>query len=104
MTLNCYPLNMSKQELSPEQIKEQNTERKHFDVPYEQKELKEDSVQMRNNAIAMLEMKAGSLEYEKDGDKILSVTVKNPTKEIIFFSQDSKDIEEFLKLEIPKSL
>ena len=95
---------MPKEKLNSEQETAENIERRHFDAPSEQEVLKEDSEDMLANAMAMLEAEVGSLEYEKNGNRILSVIVKNAENEVIFSSREPKDIEVFLKFEIPKKL
>ena len=95
---------MSKEKLNPKQETVENIERRHFDVPSAQQVLKEDSEDMLANAKAMLEAGVGSLEYEKNGDQILSVIVKNAENEVIFSSRETKDIEAFFKFEMPKTL
>lgn len=92
---------MKKENYTPRDIEEQKFRPQQGSESVDD-ELIVDEAETRDQAIYLAKNGLATVEYERNGSEIISVTVKNPVGEIIFYSKDTADIGQFMEIKMPE--
>ena len=86
---------------SPEDLANRAIENQKFDVPVQRQELVQGEQEIRAGAYKLAKDGMATVEYEREDGKVIGVKVKGILGDVVFYSKDPADIEQFLELEIP---